>query len=56
MKKTELFEAIESRKLTTKEALQMLWDNVNKGHKKQILKKPEVKSMFDLYHVDYEEE
>ena len=56
MKKTELFEAIESRKLTTKEALQLVWDNVNKGQKKQILKKPEVKSMFDLYHVEYEEE
>lgn len=56
MKKTELFEAISIRKMTTKEALQLVWDNVNKGQKKQILKKPEVKSMFDLYHVDYEEE
>ena len=55
MKKNELNNAIVSRKTTTREALQLLWDYVNKGQKKQILKNEEVKSMFDLYGVEYEE-
>ena len=55
MKKNKLNEAVISRKTTTREALQLLWDNVNKGQKKQILKNEEVKSMFDLYGVEYEE-
>ena len=56
MNKSKLIKAISNRKTTTKEALQLLWNNVNKGQKKQILKNQEVKDMFDLYHVDYEEE
>ena len=54
MKTNELNRAIESRKMTTKEALQLLWDNVNKGQKNKILKKQEVKDMFDLYQVEYD--
>ena len=54
MKKSDLNRAIESRKMTTKEALQLLWDNVNKGQKNKILKKQEVKDMFDLYQVEYD--
>ena len=55
MKKNKLNEAVISRKTTTREALQLLWGYVNKGQKKQILKNEEVKSMFDLYGVEYEE-
>lgn len=55
MKKNELIRAVDNRKITTKEALQLVWDNVNKGQKKQILKNKEVKDMFDLYQVNYEE-
>ena len=40
--------------MTTKEALQLLWDNVNKGQKNKILKNQEVKDMFDLYQVEYD--
>ena len=54
MKKSDLSRAIESRKMTTKEALQLLWDNVNKGQKNKILKNQEVKDMFDLYQVEYD--
>lgn len=54
MKKNKLNEVIISRKTTTREALQLLWDNVNKGQKNKILKKQEVKDMFDLYQVEYD--
>lgn len=54
MNKNELKKAIDNRKLTTKEALQLLWDNVNKGQKNKILKNQEVKDMFDLYQVEYD--
>lgn len=56
MNKRKLDTAITNRKNTTKDALQLLWDNVNKGQKKQILKNKEIKDMFDLYDVNYEEE
>lgn len=54
MNRNELKKVIEIKKLTTKEALQLLWDNVNKGQKKKILKNQEVKDMFDLYQVEYD--
>lgn len=54
MNRNELKKVIEKRKLTTKEALQLLWDNVNKGQKNKILKNQEVKDMFDLYQVEYD--
>lgn len=55
MKKNKLTEATNANMEQTREALRLLWDNVNKGQKKQILKKPEVKDMFDRYGVKYEE-
>lgn len=55
MKKSTLTQSVTNRKMTTKEALQLLWDNVNKGQKKQILKNSDVKAMLDLYTVDYED-
>ncbi len=42
-------------KTDTKDALQTLWDNIVKGQQKQLIKKPEIKALFDRYGVDYEE-
>lgn len=53
MKTLELYLAVEHARDEAREALQLLWDNVNKGQKKQILKKPEVIEMFDRFGVDY---
>ena len=38
----------------TKEALQLLWDNINKGQRKQIIKVEAVKILFDRCGVSYE--
>ena len=54
MKASDLREATDARIAETREALQMLWDNVNKGQKKQILKKPEIAEMFTRYGVTTE--
>lgn len=52
--KQQLTSALVKAKDETRESLQLLWDNVNKGQKKQILKKPEVVEMFDRFGVVYE--
>ena len=53
MKINELELAVLAAKVEARNALQLLWDNVNKGQKKQILKNEEVKEMFDRFGVDY---
>ena len=39
----------------TKDALQTVYNALNPGQQKQILKDKAVKKLFDLYDVDYEE-
>ena len=46
-------EAAEAIAATTTECLQTLYDNINKGQQKQIVKIPEIKAMFDFYGVEY---
>ena len=53
MLKIELEDAVTAAKIETRDALQLLWDNVNKGQKKQIIKNEEVKEMFDRFGVDH---
>ena len=53
MTRIKLFKAVDACKEETRNALQLLWDNVNKGQKKQIIKNAEVKEMFDRFGVDY---
>ena len=55
MKKSELTERLTANMSDTKTALQTLWDNINKGQQKQIIKLPEIKELFDRYGVDYGE-
>ena len=53
MKKTELREKINETKSATKSALQTVYDALNQGQKKKIIKNDAVKKLFDLYGVDY---
>lgn len=53
MKKRDLTSAVDAAKLSTKEALQTVYDALNKGQQKQIVKNKAVKALFDLYEVVY---
>ena len=55
MKKNKLTAAVQTCKTETGEALQLLYDNVNKGQQKQLVKRAEIQTLFDRYGVDYEE-
>lgn len=51
MTKTELTNAVEAVKDETGEALQMLWDNINQGQRKQLAKRENIKTLLDRYGV-----
>lgn len=53
MNKQLLKERVEQAKTDTGSALQTLFDNVNKGQRKQLVKRQEIKELFDRYGVDY---
>jgi Fe2+ or Zn2+ uptake regulation protein len=53
MRKVELETAVAEVKTETKNALQTVYDSLNQGQQKQIVKKEEVKALFDLYGVEY---
>lgn len=53
MKKEELTERVDTLMATTKDSLQLLWNSINKGQQKQIIKHQEIKEMFDRYNVNY---
>lgn len=55
MKKAELTAAVEAARAETKKALQTVYDSLNHGQQKQIVKDEAVKKLFDLYGVKYEE-
>ena len=55
MRKDKLTEAVTAHKTETKEALQLLFDNINKGQRKQLIKKEEILSLFDTYGVNYDD-
>lgn len=55
MKRTELTQAVETAKAETKTALQTVYDALNQGQQKKIVKDEQVKKLFDLYGVEYEE-
>jgi hypothetical protein len=46
--------AVESAKGETRNALQTVYDALNSGQKKKIVKDEKVKKLFDLYGVVYE--
>lgn len=53
MTKTDLNAAVEACKAETREALQLLYDNVNRGQRMQLVKRESVKALFDRYGVTY---
>ena len=52
MTKTELTNKTNACIKTTRDALQLLWDNINKGQRKQLYKRPEIKALLDRYGVE----
>ena len=55
MKKLELFEVVQTVKTETRNALQTMYDAMNQGQQKKIVKDEKVKSIFDRYGVEYSE-
>ena len=55
MKKANLTAAVEATKTETKDALQMVVDELNQGQQKKIVKNAEVKALLDRYGVTYKE-
>ena len=53
MIKKDLLEKVAKVKTETKDALQMVYDSLNQGQQKQLLKKEAIKSLFDRYGVEY---
>ena len=56
MKKAELKAAVADTKNEVKVALQTVYDALNSGQQKKIVKDEAVKALFDLYGVDYGQE
>lgn len=53
MKKEKLTAAVEEAKAETRDALQTMYDALNQGQKKKIVKDEAVKALFDRYGVNY---
>ena len=53
MKKAELTAAVEAAKAETRNALQTVYDALNSGQQKKIVKDEGVKELFDRYGVEY---
>lgn len=54
MTKTELNEKTQAVISETKEAIQTVFDALNQGQQKKILKNEKVKTLFDRHGVEYE--
>jgi hypothetical protein len=55
MKKTELDNAVVTAKAELRNALQTVYNALNQGQQKKIVKDEAVKALFDLYGVEYSE-
>ena len=53
MKKSKLKQSVNARRAETKDALQTVYDALNQGQQKKIVKDEKVKELFDLYGVKY---
>ena len=53
MKRQDLFDKVAAFKSETKNALQTMYDALNHGKQKKILKDEKVKALFDRYGVTY---
>ena len=55
MKKIDLTAAVQTVKTETKNALQTMYNELNQGQQKKIIKDETVKALFDRYGVEYTE-
>ena len=53
MKRQDLFDRVAAVKTETKNALQTIYDALNHGQQKKIIRNEEVKALFDRYGVEY---
>ena len=51
MNKQELTAAVDAAKTETRNALQTVYDALNQGQRKKIVKDENVKALFDLYGI-----
>ena len=54
MTREELTFAVESAKANTREALLVIFNELNHGQQQKLLKNEEIKALFDLYGIEYE--
>lgn len=55
MKKAQLTAAVNAAKAETREALQTVYNELNNGQRKKLVKSEKVKALFDRFGVEYEE-
>lgn len=55
MTKQELVVKVAAVKTETKNALQLVYDELNNGQRKKLLKDEVIKALFDRYGVEYAE-
>lgn len=53
MKQKDLFNSVENVKNDTQAALQLVFNELNNGQQKKLLKNEEVKALLDRYNVSY---
>ena len=53
MKRQDLFNKVAAAKMETKDAMQTMYDALNHGQQKKIVKNEKVKALFDRYNVTY---
>lgn len=56
MTKNALNTALVNHKNVTHDALQLIWDNTNKGQRKKLLKNEDIAALLERYNVNTEEE
>ena len=56
MTREELMKAVEAARTETKIALETVYNALNQGQQKKLLKDEQVKALLDLYSVEVEEE
>ena len=55
MNTEQLTQAVKKAKEQTRQALQTVYNTLNQGQKKKLVKEEGVRALFDLYGVEYEE-
>lgn len=51
MKKAALIKAVDQCRDATKEALQLIWDNTNKGQRNKLLKNEDIAALLARYGI-----